>query len=79
VEEPHKRLYERVLGTELTHLLGLRQRRGAQARGKAAPAKPSQRQQSKKTLISEDGKLKIVYREIAPESSHPVRLVLAGA
>jgi putative transposase len=58
MEELHKRLYERVLGAELTHYLGY-------AKGDAPKQAEGQRRKnhrngsSKKTLISEDGKLEI--------------------
>jgi len=58
LEELHKRLYERVLGAELTHYLGY-------AKGEAPKQEEGQRREnhrngtSKKTLISEEGKLEI--------------------
>src|SRR5258707_4456686 len=58
LEELHKRLYERVLGAELTHYLGY-------AKGEAPKPEEGQRREnhrngsSKKTLISEEGKLEI--------------------
>jgi putative transposase len=58
IEELHKRLYERVLGAELTHYLGY-------GKGEAPEQAEGQRREnyrngsSKKTLISEDGKLKV--------------------
>jgi putative transposase len=59
MEELHKRLYERVLGAELTHYLGYE-------KGEAPPG-PAEGQRrenyrngsSKKTLLSEGGKLEI--------------------
>jgi hypothetical protein len=54
----HKRLYERVLGAELTHYLGY-------GKGEAPQQAEGQRRKnyrngsSKKTLLSEDGKLEI--------------------
>src|SRR5258708_6344061 len=59
LEELHKRLYERVLGAELTHYLGY-------AKGEAPKQEEGQRREnhrngsSKKTLISEEGKMGIV-------------------
>jgi putative transposase len=58
MEELHKRLYERVLGAELTHYLGY-------GKGEAPKQAEGQRREnhrngsSKKTLLSEDGKLEI--------------------
>jgi transposase-like protein len=58
MEELHKRLYERVLGAELTHYLGY-------GKGEAPEQAEGQRREnyrngsSKKTLLSEDGKLEI--------------------
>src|SRR5260221_2976090 len=58
LEELHKRLYERVLGAELTHYLGY-------AKGEAPKPEEGQRREnhrngnSKKTLISEEGELGI--------------------
>jgi putative transposase len=58
MEELHKRLYERVLGAELTHHLGY-------GKGEAPERAEGQRRESyrngssKKTLLSEDGKLEI--------------------
>src|SRR5258707_14089682 len=58
LEELHKRLYERVLGAELTHYLGY-------AKGEAPKPEEGQRREkhpngsSKKKLISEEGKLEI--------------------
>src|SRR3981189_1400081 len=58
LEELHKRLYERVLGAELTHYLGY-------TKGEAPKQAEGQRREnhrngsSKKTLLSEDGKLEI--------------------
>jgi putative transposase len=67
IEELQKRLYERVLGTELTHYLGY-------AKGEAPPLEEGQERtnhrngSSKKTLISEGGKLAIeVPRDRAGE------------
>ena len=65
LEELHKRLYERVLGAELTHYLGY-------AKGEAPKQEEDQRLEnhrngsSKKTLISEEGKLEI---EVARDRS----------
>jgi putative transposase len=65
LEELHKRLYERVLGAELTHYLGY-------AKGEAPQQEAGQRREnhrngsSKKTLISEEGKLEI---EVARDRS----------
>ena len=65
LEELHKRLYERVLGAELTHYLGY-------AKGEAPKQEEGQRREnhrngsSKKTLISEEGKLEI---EVARDRS----------
>src|SRR5258707_8970452 len=56
LEELHKRLYERVLGAELTHYLGY-------AKGEAPKPEEGQRREkhrnrsSKKTPSSEEGKL----------------------
>jgi len=56
MEELHKRLYERVLEAELTHYLGY-------GKGEAPEQAEGQRRanyrngSSKKTLLSEDGKL----------------------
>ena len=58
MEELHKRLYERVLEAELTHYLGY-------GKGEAPEQAEGQRREnyrngsSKKTLLSEDGKLEI--------------------
>jgi putative transposase len=58
MEELHKRLYDRVLGAELTHYLGY-------GKGEAPEQAEGQRREnyrngsSKKTLLSEDGKLEI--------------------
>ena len=58
MEELHKRLYERVLEAELTHYLGY-------GKGEAPEQAKGQRREnyrngsSKKTLLSEDGKLEI--------------------
>src|SRR5882724_7909755 len=58
LEELHKRLYERVLGAELTHYLGY-------AKGQAPKVEADQERAnhrngtSKKTIVSEDGKLEI--------------------
>ena len=58
IEELHKRLYERVLEAELTHYLGY-------GKGEAPEQAEGQRRanyrngSSKKTLLSEDGKLEI--------------------
>src|SRR5260221_1272630 len=58
LEELHKRLYERVLGAELTHYLGY-------AKGEAPKQEEGQRREnhrnrsSKKTLIREEGELEI--------------------
>src|SRR3981189_1382132 len=58
LEELHKRLYERVLGAELTHYLGY-------AKGEAPKQEEGQRREnhrngsSKKTLSSEEGKREI--------------------
>jgi putative transposase len=65
LEELHKRLYERVLGAELTHYLGY-------AKGEAPKQEEGQEREnyrngsSKKTLISEEGKLEI---EVARDRS----------
>src|SRR5258707_14784620 len=56
LEELHKRLYERVLGAELTHYLGY-------AKGEAPKQEEGQRREKhrngtrKKTLFREEGKL----------------------
>src|SRR5260221_7558927 len=56
LEELHKRLYERVLGAELTHYLGY-------AKGEAPKQEEGQRREknrngsSKKTRISEEGEM----------------------
>src|SRR5260221_4491550 len=55
LEELHKRLYERVLGAELTHYLGY-------AKGEAPKQEEGQRREnnsnsrSKKTLVNTDGR-----------------------
>jgi transposase-like protein len=65
LEELYKRLYEPVLGAELTHYLGY-------ARGEAPQQEAGQRRENhrngstKKTLISEEGKLEI---EVARDRS----------
>jgi putative transposase len=65
LEELHKRLYERVLGAELTHYLGY-------AKREAPKQEEGQRREkhrngsSKKTLISQEGKLEI---EVARDRS----------
>ena len=75
LEELHKRLYERVLGAELTHYLGY-------AKGEAPKQEEGQRREnhrngsSKKTLISEEGKLEIEAESLNPSSSAKARSVL---
>src|SRR5260370_10749158 len=64
LEELHKRLYERVLGAELTRVLGAELTHYlGYAKGEAPKQEEGQRREnhrngsSKKTLISEEGKL----------------------
>ena len=71
MEELHKRLYERVLGAELTHYLGY-------GKGEAPEQAEGQRREnyrngsSKKTLLSEDGKLEIdIARDRTGEFENP--------
>src|ERR1700739_2910326 len=58
MEQLTKRLYERVLGTEMTHYLGYE--KGQVPKGAADERRENHRNgTSKKTLVSEDGKLEI--------------------
>ena len=67
MEQLSKRLYERVLGAEMTHYLGYE--KGQAPKGEADQRRENHRNgKSKKSLVSEDGKLQIeVPRDRAGE------------
>jgi putative transposase len=68
MEQLTKRLYERVLGAEMTHYLGYE--KGQAPKGEADQKRENHRNgKSKKSLVSEDGKLEIEVPEIEPGSS----------
>src|SRR5260221_13000819 len=61
MEQLTKRLYERVLGAEMTHYLGYE--KGQAPKVEAEAKRETHRNgRSKKTLLSEDGKLEIEVR-----------------
>src|SRR5882724_2756042 len=59
MEELHKRLYERVLGAELTHYLGYEKGEAPPGQAEGQRRENYRNGSSKKTLLSEGGKLEI--------------------
>ena len=59
MEELHKRLYERVLGAELTHYLGYEKGEAPPGLAEGQRRENYRNGSSKKTLLSEGGKLEI--------------------